>query len=172
VEGATVGGQVFITAGTYERIREIAGVAAPIAVQMKGLAESLALFELRSLDGRYAQREVAAESDATQHVSVALPITCWVIEGKVVGEDGIAGRVVRLGRRELAACLDAQLAPLTNVKLRLGYPGAGRESGDIYGKVMGEEPGETRPVTRIHFTSVTSTDAEAVEALVAALVRA
>ncbi len=169
VEGATVGGQVFITARTYERISEIAEVAAPIAVQMKGLAEPLALFELRSLGGRWAQGEVATESDAAHNVNVALPITCWVIDGKVVGQDGIAGRVVRLGRRELAACLDAPLAPLTNVKLRLGYPDAGRESGDIYGKVMREEPGETRPLTRIHFTSVTSADAEAVEALVAGL---
>lgn len=105
-------------------------------------------------------------------MNVALPITCWVIEGKIVGQDGIAGLVVRLGRRELAARLDAPLAPLTNVKLRLTCPDAGRESGDIYGKVMREEPGETWPLTRIHFTSVSTADAEAVEALVASLVRA
>ena len=37
VEGATVGGQVFITTATYSRIRDVAEVAEPVAIQMKGL---------------------------------------------------------------------------------------------------------------------------------------
>jgi class 3 adenylate cyclase len=36
VEGATVGGQVFITTATYEQIRDVAEVAEPVAIQMKG----------------------------------------------------------------------------------------------------------------------------------------
>jgi class 3 adenylate cyclase len=168
VEGATVGGQVFVTAATWEQIRDVADVAAPVAVQMKGLAEPLALYELRRLRGRYAQSEAGAEAEAPRELSVALPITCWVIDGKIVRPESIAGLVLRLGRRELVARLDVLLAPLTNMKLRLGYPDGRGESQDIYGKVTQEEPGEHRPLTHIHFTSMTDGDAKVVEALIAA----
>ncbi len=164
VEGATVGGQVFITAATYDLVREVAEVAAPIEVQMKGLSEPLALYELRALRGPYAQ--AAATADADPEVAVSLPITCWVIDGKIVGSEAIAGEVRGLRARELVTRLDTPLAPLTNVKLRVTDPDTGRQSGDIYGKVTREEPGRPRPLTRIHLTSVTDGDARALEALV------
>ena len=70
-------------------------------------------------------------------MTVELPFECWVIDGKVVRPDGLSGRVVRLGRRELHAALAEPLAPLTNVKLRLRYPPPlDRPSEDIYAKVV------------------------------------
>jgi class 3 adenylate cyclase len=168
VEGATVGGQTFLTAATYERIGELAEVTAPVTLQMKGLSEPLALYELRGLRGRYARSGAATDLAADPEVAVSLAIACRIIEGKVISRQSIDGRVVRLGRRELVARLDTALPPLTNVRLRLIYT-AGHESEDIYGKVTREEPGDgTRPLTRIRFTSVTDADAEAVAALVTA----
>ena len=41
VESATVGGQVFMSAGTHERIRDLAEVADTLSVELKGLAEPL-----------------------------------------------------------------------------------------------------------------------------------
>ena len=52
VEGATVGGQVFITTATYERIRDIAEVG-PVPIPLKGLSEPLPLYDLRSLRGPF-----------------------------------------------------------------------------------------------------------------------
>jgi hypothetical protein len=132
---------------------------------MKGLSEPLALYELRAIGGRHAHG--GSRPAPEPEVAVSLPVACWVIEGKIVGAGEIGGRVVRLGRRVLAARLDAPVPPLTNLRLRLDYDG-GRRSGDIYGKVTGEEPGAPGPVTRIHLTSLTEEDAAAVEALVAA----
>ena len=82
VEGATVGGQVFVTETTYARIREIAEVTGPIPLDAKGLSEPLALYDLRSLRGRFAQAEAPPASD--REVAVSLPMTCRVIDGKVV----------------------------------------------------------------------------------------
>ncbi len=164
VEGATVGGQVFITTETYELIREVADVAAPVFVQVKGLSEPLALYELRAIGGRFAQSGVGADAAVEREVPVSVPITCWVIEGKIIRPEEIGGRVERLTRRELVARLDRALPPLTNVRLRLAYPDTGGRSGDIYGKVTLE----AGALTRIHFTSVTEPDAQAIEALVSA----
>jgi class 3 adenylate cyclase len=167
VEGATVGGQIYLTEATYARIREVAEVAAPVSLQMKGLSEALALFELRGLGGRYAQSAAAGELATEPEVTVSMPIACAIIDGKVIREEHIPGFALRLGRHELVARLDTALAPLTNVRLRLRDPRTGWESGDIYGKVTREEPGDTRPLTRIRFTSVTDADAGTLDALVA-----
>jgi hypothetical protein len=125
-------------------------------VELKGLAAPVALYELRGLRGRFAQR--LAEDDGDAPVEVALPLVGAVIEDKRIHADAFRGVVRRLGRRSLEASVDAELAALTNVRLRLSYPDPTRESGDVYGKVTGVAVrGETR-LTRIHLTSVDAMD--------------
>ena len=157
VEGATVGGQVFITEATYERIREIAEVTGPIPLDAKGLSEPLALYDLRSLRGRFAQ---AGMGDADpREIVVSLPMTCRVIDGKVIRQESMDGVVVRVARHELVARLDISLEPLTNVRLRLRYSEHGPESDDIYGKVVRAEGEGAERLSRIHVTSTSDADA-------------
>jgi hypothetical protein len=111
-------------------------------------------------------------------------MTCWRIDGKVVAGDAVIGTALRIGRRGALERLDARLPALTNVRLRLRYP-HGAESGDIYGKVTAHAPSApswapaphreaprasdgAAELTRIHFTSITDEDRDAVDRLVAA----
>ena len=165
VESSTVGGQVFLSAATWERIREIAEVAAPVAVAVKGVAEPLLLYELRGIDGRFAGRLPDADSAADARVEVALPIECWVIDGKIVRGDSQRGVACRLGRREIEARLPGALPPLTNLRLRLSYPGLGHDSGDLYGKVVGVTGESATRVTSIRLTSVDPADQQLLEKL-------
>ena len=163
IEGSTVGGQIFLSASTYERIREIAEVGPPVPVEFKGIAEPVVLYELRGVRGRFAQRLPDAAKEPEPFVHVALPLQCWVIEGKIVRADAVAGVVRRLGTRRLDADLGAPLPALTNVKLRLNYPGLGYDSGDLYGKVIGDIDGR---LTRIQLTSVEEADQKTLEMFV------
>ena len=101
--------------------------------------------------------------ESEPQVDVTLPLTCWVIEGKVVRPDSITGVVLRLGARQIDVRLAAPLAPLTNVRLRLNYPGLGYDSGDLYGKVVGEETRNGERMTRIRLTSVDAVDQKILE---------
>jgi adenylate cyclase len=167
VESATVGGQIFVSATTYQHIRDIAEVQAPIFVELKGLTAPLALYELRGLRGRFAQRLAEPSTEEGAEVDVALPLTCAPLEGKAVSSDTIAGTVLRLGRRTVAVRLARPLAPLTNVRMRMTYP-TGGESGDLYGKVLsGGRDGET-DLTVIRLTSVDPGDERAIEHLLTA----
>jgi len=159
-----VGGQVFITQETYSRIRELAEVLGPAHIEAKGLSEPLALYELRSLRGRFAQ--AAEVEEASAELAVSLPVTCRVIDGKVVRSESIEGEVVRLARRELVARLGTPLDPLTNVRLRLRYaPQGGPESEDIYGKVVRVDGEGSARLVRIHLTSIGDDDARRLEKL-------
>lgn len=167
VEGATVGGQIFLSAESYAQIRDLAEVRPPILVELKGLAAPLALYELRGLSGRFAQRLSEASAEDDEQIEVALPLTCAVLEGKAVGAATIEGTVLRLGRRAVAVRLARPLVPLTNVRMRLTYR-EGAESGDLYGKVLPENGGEDAGVTVIRLTSVDPPDAQVIDRLVAA----
>jgi len=157
VEGCTVGGQIFLSPATYERIHDLVEVAPPVPVEVKGIAEPLLLYDLQSIRGRFAQRLPEIDTAADQQVDVTLPVTCWVIDGKVVAQEEITGEVLRLGLRQLDVRLDTALPPLTNVRLRLRYPALGHDSGELYGKVLvAAQQGVS--VTPIRLTSVDAMD--------------
>jgi class 3 adenylate cyclase len=163
VESSTVGGQIFLNSSTYERIRDLAEVGVPIPVEVKGVTEPLLLYELRGLSGRFAQRLSELVTDPDPAVGVALPLRCWVIDGKVVRPESTSGVVERLGRRQLEVRFQAGLPPLTNLRLRLSYPGLGYDSGDLYGKVGGEEEHAGTRLTRIRLTAVDPVDQKILE---------
>jgi class 3 adenylate cyclase len=155
VEACTVGGQVLLGPSTRTRLRELVEVGPPQQVEMKGLREPLVLHELRAIGGRWARRLPGTDADGAD-VPVALPLTCWVLDGKAIRADAVRGEVVALGARSLTARLDPALAPLTNVRLRLHYPALAQDSGDLYGKVRAGEAG----LVRIDLTSVDAGDRE------------
>jgi class 3 adenylate cyclase len=167
VEACTIGGQVLLAPSTYERLRDRVEVGPPMPVEVKGLAEPLCLYELRAIGGRWAGRLPEGPGAGRPETPVALPIVCWIIEGKTVRPDPVRGEVVRLGRQALEARLDGVLAPLVNVRLRLSYPGLSQDSADLYGKVRPAADGDPHLV-RIDLTSVDSADRDVIDALVQA----
>jgi len=92
-----------------------------------------------------------------------LPIECWVIDGKIVRADSLRGVACRLGRREIEARLSEPLSPLTNVRLRLSYPGLGHDSGDLYGKVIAASASDATDLTRIRLTWADAVDQKVIE---------
>ena len=166
VEGCTVGGQIFLSPATYAQIHDLVEVAAPVPVELKGIAEPLLLYELRGIAGRFAQRLPEMDTALDRQVEVSLPVACWVIDGKVVSKEEIAGAVLQLGLRQLEVRLDTPLRPLTNVRLRLTYPMLGQDSGDLYGKVLTAEQQHGVSVTRIRLTSVDAMDQKIIDGLV------
>jgi adenylate cyclase len=166
VEGCTVGGQIFLSPATYERLRDLVEVAPPVPVEVKGIAEPLLLYELQGISGQFAQRLPEVDTGVDRQVDVSLPLTCRVIDGKTVSQEVIAGTVLRLGMRQLDVRLDTPLRPFTNVRLRLRYPVLEDDSGDLYGKVLAEEQHNGVCVTRIRLTSVDAMDQKIIDAFV------
>jgi class 3 adenylate cyclase len=162
VESATVGGQVLLTAATLAALGGLARVGPPLAVSVKGLSEPLTLHELQAIDGRYAA--AVPETAAERLVQVDLPLACWVLEGKIVRPESLAGVAVHLGRRELRARLAQPLEPLTNVKLELRYPGSGGASEPIYAKVL--EADAAAGLARMRITALGARDEAAIARLV------
>jgi adenylate cyclase len=161
VEGASVGGQVLVSDATWQHIRAVAEADAPIAVAVKGLSEPLVLHPLRALRGRWPG--ALPLPDDGGEVTVDLPGRCWLIEGKTVSERAEPVRVLRLGRRRLDLTIGASLPALANVRLRVRFPGAERDSEDIYAKVLDSAPVDGAYRARVHLTSVDPADRAVIE---------
>ncbi|HEX6080624.1 MAG TPA: adenylate/guanylate cyclase domain-containing protein, partial [Methylomirabilota bacterium] len=161
VEGASVGGQVLVSDATWQHIRAVAEADAPIAVAVKGLSEPLVLHPLRALRGRWPG--ALPLPDDGGEVTVDLPGRCWLIEGKTVSERAEPVRVLRLGRRRLDLTIGASLPALANVRLRVRFPGAERDSEDIYAKVLDSAPADGAYRARVHLTSVDPADRAVIE---------
>jgi class 3 adenylate cyclase len=166
VEGCTVGGQILVTAATRERLGDLAEVAEPISVELKGLAAPVALYELRGLGGRHTER--LHDADDTASVAVDWPLAGAVIEGKQVRAGAFAGMVRRLGPRAVEAEVDTEPAMLTNVRLQLTWPEPPGVSGDVYGKVTGAVTRDGRRLVRVHLTSVAPGDRAVLDRALAA----
>jgi class 3 adenylate cyclase len=167
VEGASVGGQVLVSAASWACIRDVAEAAPPIRVAVKGLSEPLVLHPLQALRGRWPGTLPAdEESDAGEGVAVDLAGACWLIEGKTVSEETRPVRVVRVSRHRLDLRLAGALPLLANVRLRVHYPDGGGESRDLYAKVISVQPGDGAHLARVHLTSVDETDRRAIESLI------
>jgi class 3 adenylate cyclase len=158
VESCTVGGQILMTESTVRYLGPLAEVASPVHVELKGLDAPVALYELRGLGGRWAQRR---EITAAAERDVSLPLVGWVVDGKQVRTESFSGRVRRLAGRQLDVDVEVPLPPLTNVRLRLTWPELGRVSGDLWGKVTTESGGRVR----IHVTSVDPADAAVLDGM-------
>ena len=165
VEGSSVGGQVLVSAATWECIRDVAEADPPIAVAVKGLTEPLVLHALRALSGRWPGA-LPPGADDGPGIAVDLPGLCWVIEGKTVSRDAWPVRVTRVGRQRLDLVVEHALAPLANVRLRIRYPGAGGESRDLYAKVTGASAADGAHRASVHLTSVDEADRRAIDALI------
>jgi class 3 adenylate cyclase len=166
VESATVGGQILLTPATLEALRDLAEVTGPVPVQVKGVSEPLGLWDLRGLRGRFAQRLPDAGPE-DPGVAVAWPLRCWIVDGKIVREDGFDGEARRAGPLHVDARLPVPVPPLTNVRLRVRYADRGHESGDLWGKVVPLPDGSDPTLTRVRLTAVDPADRKILEALAA-----
>jgi class 3 adenylate cyclase len=165
VEGCTVGGQILLSPFTYARIREIADVGPPVAVELKGIQKPLLLYELPGLAGPYNQRIPQTATGHGEDLPTTLPLRCWVIEDKAIRAEAVTGQVFRLGPRWLAARRDTRLTPLLDVRLRLSYPALAQDSADLYGKVLTVEGQGDVWLTRIELTSLGAADQQILEGL-------
>ncbi len=149
IESCTVGGQILISEATAEATRPDVHLSGSMAFSAKGVGRPLTLYEVSGMAGETPIEYQRVADDAVP-LTTPIDVQFSVVSGGVVGPTSHAGRLTTLSAQEAEMRTDAQMAPLTNVKLLL-LDGAGAPvAGDVYGKVLHGSDGSTR----IGFTSM------------------
>lgn len=134
IESSTVSGQVLISAATYERVKGIVKVGESRRLELKGLDGPVEVYEVAGLEGTYAAAMPEAEPERFMDLVPPLAIECFIVEGKTVSADGIAGRIERLSDNRAEGVLDKAVRRDTNLKIRMAPENGGAFS-DVYAKV-------------------------------------
>lgn len=156
IESYTVGGQIFASESTIKEAGSIVKIIGNKEVQAKGVKQSINIYEVGGIGGRY-DLYLTQEEEIFFELPEAIPLKYAILDGKDVHNTVIEGNLVKLSAKGAQVCYNSAvnsvvLQPFTNLKLNLFLPNNSEMSKDIYAKVLDKTP--ERNNFYIYFTSL------------------
>ncbi len=140
IESYTVGGQVLISAATYQAVGKAVRLDNQIDVHLKGMREPTVIYQVGGI-GHPFNLTLPVQDDGMVTLKQSIPVDCLVLLGKQIDNQAIPGQFVKLSLHTAELQLPQALDIWTNLKLTLL---AGRRKivglGDLYAKVMARSP--------------------------------
>jgi class 3 adenylate cyclase/HAMP domain-containing protein len=153
MESFSVGGQVLISAATYERVRDLVKVKRTMQVQMKGVSQPATLYDVRGMRGPY-DVHLKERRDVLIALGTPINIQVFLIKDKIVRDAASRAWITHLCDTSAQITLEGELRQWDDVRLHLLGAG-GEESGKMYGKVTAVRPlDDNLKEADIRFTSV------------------
>ncbi len=154
IESFTVGGQVLISESTYERVKDIATVERMSPLRFKGLEKPIQVYEVSGLAGNYPCEMPEKTPEYFTDLDAPLSIECFVLEGKTVSQNGIAGQIDRLSQNCAAGVVSGNLEVNMDVRMDIATHDAGKF--EAYARVVQSSPANGRLHSQVvlSFTSL------------------
>ena len=139
IESYTIGGQIFISESTFEKVKSIVRIDDQKQVKAKGVVGAIPIYQVGGIGGRYNLFLPREEEDFFP-LEEAIPLKYTILEGKHIGADVFAGSLAKLSPSGALICSRQRrrddLPPeLSNIKLNLFSCSKTEYSDDIYAKV-------------------------------------
>ena len=155
IEAYALGGQVFISSGTYERVKDLAEIGDVVQVEVKGLPGLLTLYEVRGMGGDY-NLHLKGKMEILVALPERLPICLYRIEDKIVtGTSGNAW-ITELSETAARVVYEGELKEWEDVNVRLLSNAREELPGRLYGKVIQVMTGAPLNEATVRFTSLFS----------------
>ncbi len=153
IESFALGGQVLISAATYQRVQDLVEVGNPLQVEMKGMPGKSTLYEVRSIGGPY-NIQLKARQETLVQLPEPVKVHLHRIQEKVVIGVNEAVWVTHLSDTAVQVAFEGELVEWEDVRLQMlgdeGVPIPGK----VYGKVTQVKPAAGQFTATIRFTSV------------------
>jgi sigma-B regulation protein RsbU (phosphoserine phosphatase) len=154
IESFALGGQVLISAATYEKVKDLVEVGEALKVEMKGIPGKSTLYEVRSIGGPY---NITLKTRREAMVPLAEParIHLYRIQEKVVIGLNELVWITHLSETTAQVTFEGELAEWEDVRLQMLDKNGAPIPRKVYGKVIQVQPGtDNRSTATIRFTSV------------------
>lgn len=156
IESHTIGGQIFISQSTFQKVRHIVKIKSEQQVKLKGIKGPVSIYEVAGILGRYNLHCTADEKKVFLPLTEEIPIKYTILEGKHVSDRQSGGRLVKLSANGALIHCDEkeEFVPeiLDNIKINLSLPRQSLAGEDIYAKVLSKTVDENN--FHIRFTSI------------------
>ncbi|MHB8066826.1 MAG: adenylate/guanylate cyclase domain-containing protein [Desulfobaccales bacterium] len=154
IESYATGGQVLISAATYDRVRDVVEVGPEIEAQMKGVPGRVTIYEVQAIGEPYNIR-AGRKSEEPRPLPERIPVQILRITDKIVAGDAGQAWIIQLCRNSAIVAAAGELHQWEDVLLLPVAEGPHPLSGKIYGKVAEVNPGsDALQEALIRFTSV------------------
>ena len=154
IESFALGGQVLISATTYERVKELVEVGDLLQAEMKGIPGKATLYEVRAIGAPYNIR-IQTRSQALVRLASPMNIHLQRIQEKVVIGSNHEVQLTHLSETGVQVLLAGDLVEWEDVRLHLFERDGTPVPGKVYGKVTQIKLGADNLLTAtIRFTSV------------------
>ncbi len=154
IEAFAVGGQVLISADTYERLRELVQVRGEVQGRMKGVSGNFTLYDVQAIGEPY-NVSLAARDQEMRTLARPLEVRLELLTNKIVAGTIDGAQIVELGEGAARLVLRGEVQQWQDVRLHLPAAAGAEKPGKIYGKVTAVLPGEGGQMEiDLRFTSV------------------
>jgi len=154
IESFALGGQVLISAATYERVQDLVEIGDVLSAEMKGIPGQATLYEVRSIGGPY-NIQLKARQETLVKLATPLNIHLHRIREKVVIGTNEAVWATHLSETAAQVGFTGELVEWEDVRLQMLDDQGAAIPGKVYGKVTQVQPGPDGLLTAtIRFTSV------------------
>jgi len=152
IESYTIGGQIFISKSLRDKLGDILRIDDIKEVQPKGTQNTISIYQVGGIAGRYSQALVLGEQNPIKLV-LPIPFTANIIGGKNIGAHVLKGTIIRLSLKNAVARLNKNPPAMSNLKFNLLEVDQELLGRDFYGKVLKVETAAQNECW-IHFTGL------------------
>jgi adenylate cyclase len=135
IESYTVGGQILLSPGLYERLEPILKTRGTVEARFKGIDQPVTLHDVVAIEGEYPVSLPEKEPENLISLEPPMAVSCFTLEGKSVSDESIPGRIIRLGESAAELLLPEPVEVRSNLKILVDT----KESAplpEIYAKVL------------------------------------
>jgi len=153
IESFTVGGQILISASTYDRVRELVEVRNVINVEMKGFQGSVTLYEIAGVTG-LERLPTPGVKDVPLPIRERIPVKIHSLSDKVVTTLESDAWITHLSESSAVIALRGDLAQLQDIRIDLPGAPTGKIIGEAFGKVISIRPAGEEQEAVVRFTFI------------------
>ena len=135
IESYTTGGQVLVSESTFREVAPLLRVGRARRIEPKGARQPVTVWDVTGIGGVH-DLYLGEAGTPMLTLAVEIPIRHALVENKLVKGQVLDGSVVRLSTRGAEIRSAVPLEPLSDVKIWLAGPAAGREPAELYAKVV------------------------------------
>ncbi|MDH3444901.1 MAG: hypothetical protein OEN50_13310, partial [Deltaproteobacteria bacterium] len=141
-------------------VKDIAKVENMPPLRFKGVEKPIQVYEVRGLAGNYPCEMPEKAPENFIDLAPPLSVECFILEGKTVSENSVAGRIERLSDNCAEGVLNGMVA--VNVNVRVDFAAQDAHIFEAYARVVQSNPTSSNGGSQIvlNFTSL-SDDAKA-----------
>jgi len=154
IESFALGGQVLISAATYERVKDLVQIGDVLQAEMKGIPGKSTLYEVRAIGGPH---NIQLKTRRQTLVTLPEPVRIHLLRmrEKVVVSSNEEVWVTHLGETAVRVAFEGDLVEWEDVRLQMLNRKGAPVPGKVYGKVTQVQPRAAGGLeATIRFTSV------------------